>query len=156
VTKPFEILLIEDNRADARLFIECLKDARSPVRVHVEGNGDAALAYLGRSGGEPPPDLVLLDLNLPGMTGPELLGAIKGDPRWSAIPVVVLTSSQSASDVRDVLERRADGFLSKPIELSGYDRIVRTIEAYWMPRPGAGEVAGGEAAGEAGGEGGKT
>ena len=134
-----EVLLVEDNPADARLVAECLRDSRQPFRVHVVENGDDALAYLRREGrfeGAPRPDLILIDLNLPGTGGGEVLDTVKRHPDWKSIRVVVLTSSQSAVDVRASLERRADGFLTKPIDLAGYDRIARSIEAYWVPKAG--------------------
>jgi CheY-like chemotaxis protein len=137
VATPCQILLVEDNPADAHLVVLCLQDSEHAFHVRVAASGDGALAILrgeGAHAGEPRPDLILLDWNLPGLAGGEVLDAVKSNPDWRTIPVVVLTSSQSASDVRDALDRRADGFISKPIELSGYDRIARSIEAYWLPR----------------------
>jgi len=132
-----ELLLVEDNPADATLLRSCLADSRCDFRVSVVGDGDGALAFLRRDGAfadRTLPDMILLDLNLPGRDGREILAEIREHPEWNAIPIVVLTSSQSPSDVRMSYARGADRYLTKPIDLGGYDAIVVALEALQRAR----------------------
>lgn len=134
-----EILLVEDNPADANLLRSCLAEAAFDFRVSVVGDGDGALAFLRREGAYADralPDMILLDLNLPGRDGREILAEIREHPEWKAIPIVVLTSSQSPSDVRMSYARGADRYLTKPIDLDGYDAIVVALEALQRARQG--------------------
>jgi CheY-like chemotaxis protein len=133
-----EILLVEDNVADANLLRLCLAGAKTSFRIHAVGDADSALDHLRRRGR---PDLVLLDLNLPGRDGREVLDAIRADPGWSSIPVVVLTSSQAVADVRSCAEKRANWYLTKPLHLEGYEEIARAIERFWRASSGSGESA---------------
>jgi CheY-like chemotaxis protein len=123
-----EVLLVEDNVADANLLRLCLSRAKTDFRIHAVGDADSALERL-RSGRRP--DLVLLDLNLPGRDGREVLDAIRTHPSWRSIPVFVLTSSQAVADVRTCAEKRANGYLTKPLNLEGYEEVGRAIEAFW-------------------------
>jgi len=100
--RPIDILLVEDNPADARLAQEALRDTGGPHALHHVQRGDEALTYLRRAGGHEAasrPDLILLDLNLPGMGGHDVLAALKSDPELRRIPVIVLSSSQADQDV---------------------------------------------------------
>src|SRR5438132_6905564 len=102
VVHPIEILLVEDNPADARLTIDALRDARILNRVHVVEDGAQALAFLRREGkyaDAPRPSLVFLDLNIPKINGHQVLQAMKADDSLRSIPVVVVSSSGSESDV---------------------------------------------------------
>lgn len=146
-----EVLLVEDNPADARLVRECLSSSSVPFRLHVVRDGDAALAFLERSaskgGGEPsdglataeapPPDLVLLDLNLPGRDGREILAEIRAREAWQDLLVIVLTSSQSSADVEVCTRLRADAYVTKPVDLAGFDGVVSAIENIWRSRRGS-------------------
>src|SRR5690242_7753622 len=101
--RPIEILLIEDNPADARLTQEALRAAGIAGDLHHVRRGDEALAYLRREGVHEQaerPGLILLDLNLPGRSGHEVLAEIKGDPELRRIPVIVLSSSQAPEDIQ--------------------------------------------------------
>lgn len=123
-----EILLVEDSAADANLLRLCLTAAKTSFRILVVGDADAALEHLLSRGR---PDLVLLDLNLPGRDGREVLDTIRSDPSLRSIPVVVLTSSQAVGDVRTCAEKLADWYLTKPLNLEGYEEIARAIERFW-------------------------
>jgi CheY-like chemotaxis protein len=123
-----EVLLVEDNLADANLLRLCLAEAKTNFRIHLVRDSEAAFEHL-RSNARP--DLVLLDLNLPGLDGREILDDIRADPRWSSIPVVVLTSSPALADVRTCAEKRANGYLTKPLHLGGYEELARSIERFW-------------------------
>jgi CheY-like chemotaxis protein len=132
--RAFEVLLIEDNPGDARLAREALR-GRPDVRLSVATDGDAGLDFLRRRGAyaaAPRPDLVLLDLNLPGTPGREVLTQIKADGDLRRIPVVVLTSSQSEQDVRDAYDLHANCFVTKPEEPDAYFGAVRAVAEFWL------------------------
>ncbi len=129
-----KILMIEDNPGDALLTRETLESSKILHEMfHVE-TGDAALDYLYRRGDYPEaerPDLILLDLNLPGKDGREVLQVIKADGQLKRIPVVVLTSSEAEEDVVKSYNLHANAYITKPVGLDGFARIVQGIEYFW-------------------------
>jgi len=132
---PIEILLIEDNPADVRLTREALKDARVWNQVHVAPDGVEALAFLRREGKyeqAPRPDLILLDLNLPRKDGRAVLEEIKRDESLEHIPVVVLTTSQAEQDIVSSYRLRANAFVTKPVDLEQFLKVVHSIEHFWL------------------------
>jgi chemotaxis family two-component system response regulator Rcp1 len=142
--RPIEILMVEDNPGDVRLTREALKDSKILNQLHVVEDGVAAMDFLHR---RPPyesvqrPDLVLLDLNLPRMDGREVLAAIKSDPLLKLIPVVVLTTSKAEEDVLRAYHLAANCYVTKPVDLHQFNRIVQAIENFWLsivtlPPPG--------------------
>ena len=129
------VLLVEDSAADIRLTTEAFRDADRPVDVRVVGDGLEALAFLlreGRHADAPRPDLILLDLDLPGMNGREVLAAIKGDHRLRRIPTVILTMSDSESDVQRSYDLQANAYLTKPVQLAAFELIVRHLSEFWL------------------------
>jgi chemotaxis family two-component system response regulator Rcp1 len=133
--RPIEILLVEDNPADVRLTVEAMKDAKISNRMSVAVDGEDALAFLRKQGNyknAPRPDLVLLDLNLPRRDGRELLADIKNDPELGAIPVVVLTTSRAEEDVLRSYKLHANCYITKPVDLEQFLRVVRSIEDFWL------------------------
>lgn len=129
------ILLVEDNPADARLVREALTEGGVIATLHWVPSGEDALRHLrprdpqaaaGR------PDLVLLDLNLPGLNGHELLAEIKGDPALLRIPVVVLTSSANPSDVLAAYGAHANAYLIKPEDYDEFLSLVGSIRNHWL------------------------
>jgi CheY-like chemotaxis protein len=133
--RPIEILLVEDSRSDARNTIEALRDGkvRNNVR-HVEA-GEEAMAILRRQGKEaeaPRPDLILLDLNLPGMDGLEVLEEVKEDPNLKRIPVVVMTSSQAEKHILEAYNHHANCYVTKPVDVDQFIGAVRKIEDFWL------------------------
>jgi len=133
--QPIEILLVEDNPGDVRLTRETLKDTKILNNLSVAGDGVEALAFLRREGGHasaPRPDLILLDLNLPRMGGREVLDRIKSDPKLRSIPVVVLTTSKAEEDILKSYELHANCYISKPVELDGFVKVVKSIEDFWF------------------------
>jgi chemotaxis family two-component system response regulator Rcp1 len=117
--KLLEILLVEDNPADIRFINEVLKEARLANRVTPLADGDSALRYLrgqGEYAGAVKPDLVLLDLNLPGKDGRKLLAEIRRDPLLSALPVIVLSTSSAPDDVAFSYDLGATCYLVKPAD----------------------------------------
>lgn len=113
--QPVRILMVEDNEADACLFRMVSDEVMPEASVSRIGEGTSVIPHL-ESGGEPP-DLIVLDLDLPGMHGLEVLAALRLDPRWRDIPVVIWTSSDRPQDVRRAYEIGAHLFLSKGADL---------------------------------------
>ncbi len=133
--QPVEILLVEDNPADIRLTQEGLKEAKIANRLHAVTSGQEALDFVHRRGGHrnaPRPDVILLDLNLPGIDGHAVLRRLKADPALRTIPVVVLTSSDAEADIVRSYEEHANCFISKPIDFAGFLRVVRAVEDFWF------------------------
>jgi CheY-like chemotaxis protein len=133
--RPAEVLLVEDNPGDVRLTTEALKEGRVLNQVHVVGDGVEALKFLHRE--EPytdavKPDLILLDLNLPRMSGREVLAEIKADEDLKRIPVVVLTTSQAEEDVLRSYDLHANCYVTKPVDLEQFLEVVKFIEDYWL------------------------
>jgi CheY-like chemotaxis protein len=132
---PVEILMVEDNPGDVRLTRETLKEGKIHTRLSVVSDGDEALEFLYRRGTHakaPRPDLILLDLNLPGKSGREVLAEIKADDNLRRIPVVVLTSSQAEQDIVESYNLNANCYVTKPVDLDQFMRVVRSIEDFWL------------------------
>jgi len=130
-----EILLVEDNPGDVRLTKEALKEAKVGNYLHVVEDGVAAMQFL-RHEGEyhdvPRPDLILLDLNLPKKDGREVLEEIKADDSLKTIPVVVLTTSHAEEDIVRSYNLHANCYVTKPVDLDQFIRIVKSIEDFWL------------------------
>jgi two-component system, chemotaxis family, response regulator Rcp1 len=132
---PIEILLVEDNPGDARLTGEVLRDARVSNRLTAVPDGVEALAFLRQQrqyAAAVRPDLVLLDLNLPKKDGREVLTEIKADAALRRIPVVVLTSSQAEDDILRAYDLNANCYVTKPVDLDQFIRVVQSIEDFWL------------------------
>lgn len=131
---PIEILLVEDNPADVRLTLGALKDAKVRNHLHVAMDGVEAMALLKGTGERriPLPDLILLDINLPKKDGGEVLDEIKQDDRLRHIPVVILTTSQSKLDIMRSYHLRANAFITKPVDVDQFFRVIKSIEQFWL------------------------
>jgi len=133
--RPLRVLLVEDNPGDQRLVAEGLRQGPERREIFTVSDGEEALAYLRGGGDRPPagrPDLILLDLNLPGRHGREVLAEIKSDPLLRLIPVVVLTSSAADSDIQASYEAQANCYVQKPTELDELLRVMRLIDSFWL------------------------
>lgn len=133
--KPIEILLVEDNPGDADLAREALEGSKMRNTLHVVGDGVAAMDFLRRTGahaGAPRPDLILLDLNLPKKDGREVLAEIKSDDDLKRIPVVILTTSTAEEDVLRTYNLHANCYITKPIDLNQFLKVIRSIEDFWL------------------------
>ena len=133
--RPVEILLVEDNPGDVRLTREALKEGKIRNHLHVAADGVEALSFLRQEGpneGAPRPDIILLDLNLPRKNGREVLEEIKEDPDLRQIPVVVLTTSEAEQDVMKAYTLHANCYISKPVDLDQFIRVIRSIEDFWL------------------------
>jgi two-component system response regulator len=134
-SKPIEILLVEDNSGDARLAREALRDAKVRNNLTWISDGTEALAFLRREGKyqrAARPDLILLDLNLPRKDGREVLTEIKADEKYRRIPVVILTTSQAEEDVLRAYHLNANCYITKPVDLDQFMKVVKTIEDFWL------------------------
>ena len=134
-SKTIEILLVEDNPGDARLTREAFNEGRLLNNLTVVGDGVEALAYLRQQGKyveSTRPDLVLLDLNLPKKDGREVLAELKADERLKTIPVVVLTTSDAKEDVTRAYGSPANCYITKPVDLDQFLRVVQSIESFWL------------------------
>lgn len=134
-SRTIEILLVEDNPGDARLTLEAFKEGRMLNNLTVMKDGVEALAYLRREGqyaNSVQPDLILLDLNLPKKDGREVLAEIKADERLMKIPVVVLTTSAAEEDIARAYSRHANCYITKPVNLDHFLRVVQSIESFWL------------------------
>lgn len=133
--REIEILLVEDNPGDARLTTEALKEAKVRNRLRHLADGVEALAFLRRQGKYAKalrPDLILLDLNLPRKDGREVLAEIKTDDELKRIPVVVLTTSQAEEDILRAYNLNANCYVSKPVDLDQFIKVVKTINDFWL------------------------
>ncbi|MFZ0547156.1 MAG: response regulator [Candidatus Promineifilaceae bacterium] len=127
--------MIEDDPGDADLTLELLGDANSGINVNVVEDGVKAVAYLRNEGDyaySVRPDFILLDLNLPRKDGREVLQEIKSDQSLKNIPVVVLTTSDSETDIENSYDLGANAFVTKPIGLEEYAKVVSSIEEFWL------------------------
>jgi two-component system, chemotaxis family, response regulator Rcp1 len=127
---PLQLLLVEDNTADTRLFEEVLREGPYAFRLNVVRDGASALRYM-RQEAEyshaSRPDLVLLDLNLPGMDGRTVLAEVRSDPTLNGIPVIIFTGSPLDEDVLFAFNFRAEGFLRKPVRVAEFRALVERL-----------------------------
>lgn len=133
--RPIEILLVEDNEADALLTQEAFGEAKVANRLSVVEDGEQAMAFLRRQGSyraAAHPDLILLDLNLPKKDGREVLAEIKADDHLKRIPVVVLTTSDAQVDVRRAYDLHANCYITKPVDFEQFLAVVESIEHFWL------------------------
>jgi len=133
--RPIDILLVEDNPGDVRLTQEALRAGKVRNTHHVARGGEEAMAFLRREGPQvsvPKPDLILLDLNLPKKDGRQVLAEIKEDPKLRRIPVVVLTSSQTETDIARSYDLHANCYVTKPIDLDQFLDVVKSVEDFWL------------------------
>jgi chemotaxis family two-component system response regulator Rcp1 len=133
--KLLEVLLVEDSPGDVRLTQEVFRDTNSSIRLHVAADGVEAMAFLRHEGAHadvPRPDIILLDLNLPKMDGREVLAHIKEDENLKTIPIVILTTSAAEADILKSYQLRANCYLSKPVQLDEFERLVKSISSFWL------------------------
>jgi CheY-like chemotaxis protein len=131
------VLVVEDNPPDARLIEELLRLGPLPKNIHIVGSGDEAMAFLRRReafADAPRPQLVVLDLNLPGSDGRDVLSDIKQDPELCGIPVVILTTSVAPSDVQHAYDLHANAYVVKPVGLDAFTSLIRALEEFWLAK----------------------
>lgn len=133
--KPVDILIVEDNEGDARLIKEVLNDSKILTNLHLVSDGVQAMDFLHKKGeysNVPLPDLIILDLNLPKKDGREVLAEIKADKNLKRIPVVIMTISQAEEDILKSYSLHANCFVTKPIDLNQFIKVVHSIEDFWF------------------------
>ena len=132
--RPVHLLIIEDNPGDVRLLEEAFDELRANVRIQVAKDGAEGIQIVAWANQtkEGAPDLILLDLNLPKISGHDVLSKIKSDPRTRHIPVIVLTSSRAEADVHRAYQSHANAYLRKPSTLEGLLNTARDVKNFWM------------------------
>ncbi len=133
--KLVEILLVEDNEGDIELTKEAFEEAKFRNNLHIAEDGDEALDYLFKRNGHEgavTPDVVLLDLNLPGTDGREVLETIKADDVLKRVPVIVLTSSSAERDIIESYNLHANCYIVKPVDAMKFMNVVQQIESFWV------------------------
>lgn len=130
-----EILLIEDNEGDIVLTKKAFEDGKIRNNLNVCRDGQEGLDYLFRRGefaNSVTPDLILLDLNMPKLGGREVLEQVKKDERLSAIPIVILTTSEDETDILKSYQLHANSYVKKPVDFFQFVDVVREIQSYWF------------------------
>ncbi len=133
--RPLEVLLIEDNPGDVRLLEEAFKELQANVHLKVAKDGAEGIDAIekeSKQGTKHWPDLILLDLNLPKISGHDVLARIKNNPDTRRIPVIVLTSSRAEVDVRRAYDSHANAYLRKPSSLEDLISAAQQIKSFWM------------------------
>jgi len=132
------ILIVEDNDDDFLAMVRAFKKAELFNPVQRCTNGDQALDYLLRRGEfsdpdkAPRPGIILLDLNLPGTDGRQVLRVVKADPDLKKIPVVVLTTSRARQDIEKCYADGANSYIQKPVDMAGFVRAITRLKEYWF------------------------
>jgi CheY-like chemotaxis protein len=136
IYKTVTIMLVEDDLGDQKLIKMSLKEQRIANTPVVTSNAEEALEYLEKNKAQgcedALPDLILLDLNMPGMGGKEFLRQLKADPELRAIPVVILTVSDSDKDILESFKLHAAGYVKKPVNLADFQEVMHTLTDYWF------------------------
>jgi len=133
--KQLCVLLVEDNPGDQRLVKEALRENDLQCELHIAEDGVLALQFLRREGkyqDAPRPDLILLDLNLPKISGREVLGELKAEEGLKSIPVVVMTTSQADEDISKVYGLNGNCFVTKPVDLDEFLHLIDVIGTFWF------------------------
>jgi len=132
---PFNVLVVDNKPADVELIRMAFADKQLPYRLTVVGDGVQALNFLRRTGPNIQavrPDLILMDLRLPGKSGLDVLAEIKGDDQLKQIPVVILTSSRVPGDIQNSYSLHANSYVIKPVDLDEYIGVVQKIGDFWQ------------------------
>lgn len=135
LSRPIEVLLVEDDPGDSDLTRETLEEAKVRISLHVVDDGVKALQYLrqeGRYTDAVRPDIILLDLNLPKKDGREVLAEIKKDVTLKKIPVVILTTSDAEKDIIKTYDLGASCYITKPVGLDQFTEVVKKINSFWF------------------------
>ena len=135
--KPIKILLIEDNPGDARLTIEAIKEhglTKHADITHLDDGEKARefIVQMAANANAVLPDLIYLDLNLPKISGLELLKLLKSNSKFKQVPVVVLTSSEQSEDVIEAYDEHASCYITKPVDLDKFMQIIRDVDSFWF------------------------
>jgi CheY-like chemotaxis protein len=133
--KPVDVLLVEDDEGDILITREAFEFHKIRNPLHVVTDGVQALQFVRRTGpftDAPRPGLILLDVNLPRLSGLEVLAELKRDPELLLIPVVILTTSQAEEDILRSYELHANAYVSKPVDFEHFIEAIRQIDDFFM------------------------
>jgi CheY-like chemotaxis protein len=134
--RAIKIMLVEDDAGDQKLIRQSLSKQKISNEINISSDAEEALEYLAKAkdgdDSYPLPDLILLDLNMPGIGGKEFLKRIKNDQDLDIIPVVILTTSDSDQDILDSYKLHASGYIKKPVSLDGFNKVIQDLEEYWF------------------------
>jgi CheY-like chemotaxis protein len=132
---PVDVLLVEDDEGDILMTREAFEFYKIRNPLHVVTDGERALQFLRRTGpfaAAPRPGLILLDINLPRLSGLEVLAALKQDPELAVIPVVILTTSQAEEDIVRSYRLHANAYVSKPVDFENFIAAIRQIDDFFL------------------------
>ncbi len=133
--KPIEILLVEDSPSDARLTIKSFEKTPIANNLHWVEDGETAINYLRHQGAYENtlrPDIILLDLNLPGMDGREVLTEVKSDSNLKLIPIIILTTSTDEQDIRGCYNLNVNCYITKPVNIQDFINTIKLIQDFWL------------------------
>ncbi len=133
--KLIDILVVEDNPGDALLIREVLNSNKIYNSLSFVKDGAEAMDYLHKTGDFADavrPDLIILDLNLPRLDGRQVLAEIKSDDKLKQIPVIIMTMSQEEEDILKTYSLHANCYITKPIDLDQFVKVVESIENFWL------------------------
>ena len=133
--RSIEILIVEDDAMDVSRTSTALRDGRVPNHISVVSDGESALAFLRREGKyaeAPTPNIIFLDLRLPGLDGHQVLAEMKADARLRSIPVVVVSGSRTESDVARAYEEQIVGYVVKCASQDEYFTAIRAVKELWF------------------------
>jgi len=133
--KPIEILMVDDDLGDVKLMEESLKNSKLQLNFNHVKDGQECMEYLSRTGDYAKvikPDLILLDLNMPKKDGRQVLEEIKTDQFLRKIPIVILTTSESESDINKTYDLGANCYITKPVDFDQFQKVVNDIATFWF------------------------
>jgi chemotaxis family two-component system response regulator Rcp1 len=137
VKKSIEILHVEDNAGDAVLMKEILKTSQFPIHLTLARDGEKALEILkdaSEFSGKGKPDIILLDLSLPGLNGLEVLAHIRKNKNLEDTPVLIMSASQSDQDLQSAYQNQANFYIVKPMDMKHFSVVMTYIEKFWLSR----------------------
>lgn len=130
-----DILLVEDNPGDARLVQKAFELGRLANKIYHVSDGESALKFLRKEepySDAPRPDIILLDLNMPGLDGREVLAQVKSDPDLLTIPIIVMTTSSAEQDILESYKLHVNCYITKPVQVQDFINVVKTIDEFWI------------------------
>ncbi len=133
--KNVHILLVEDNEGDILLTLEALEEAKMKNTISVVKDGERAIQYVEKNGEYKdalPPDLIILDVNLPKLNGHEVLQYFKNSEAYKHIPIIMLTTSSSPKDINESYKNHVNCYITKPIDVDDFIKAVVSIENFWL------------------------
>jgi len=135
LSKPWEILLVEDNKGDIELITEFFIDSKVITNLHIAEDGEETIRFLcgkDKFSGSTLPDIIILDLNLPKKDGREVLKEIKENDDLKNIPVIILTTSSAEKDILRVYDLHANAYIVKPLDFNEFMKVIKAIEDFWF------------------------